>query len=128
MSTPKTRRERPFPVPPQTVVNIGQCACCKGRVQVRINVAGKAYYNCGNFDESGNSCGFQVRWGAVKSQGIRAAYHKREGLDPKPLAAANVNGPPSNVSPVSEPEAANDNAAPVTKRTGSGGALEQFGY
>jgi hypothetical protein len=128
----KQRRDRPFPVAPQTVVQLKKCACCNGDVQVRINVAGKAYYNCQNFDlKTGASCGFQVRWGAAKSEAIRAEYHRREGIAPAPMVAANTNAAPSAAprsdTPVNKPEAANIDAAPVSKRK-SGGALDEYGY
>ncbi|WP_321363550.1 zinc ribbon domain-containing protein [uncultured Celeribacter sp.] len=127
----KQRRPRPFPLPQGTVVRIDKCACCGGRVQVKINVSGKAYYNCGNFDAQGQSCGFGVRWGAVKSEAIRADYHRREGIAPAPMVAANTNAAPSAAprsdTPVNKPETANDDRAPVTKRK-AGDTLNDYGY
>ena len=107
MNAEKQRRARPWPVDPQTVIGHKDCPECKGRVQVKINAAQKAYFNCPHADEWGTSCGFQVRWGAAKSEKMRRAYV--EGRDgPKPAATANVNAAP----------VANKNTAPrpnVTK-------------
>jgi hypothetical protein len=128
----KQRRPRPFPIPQGTVVRIDKCACCGGRVQVKINVSGKAYYNCGNFDPQGQSCGFGVRWGAVKSEAIRADYYRREKIAPAPMVAANIDAapsaPPRSDTHVKTPEAANTDAAPVSKRKTTGGALDDYGY
>lgn len=110
----KKRRARPFEVAPQTIVKIGNCAECGGRVQVKINAAQKAYYNCPHADDMGNPCGYQVRVGAAKSEAIRRAYvEKRDGV--KPTVTANINAAPKPNVTKRDETAANTDAAPEKK-------------
>lgn len=89
----KERRPRPWQIDPGTVIGTKECPQCKGTVQMKINAAQKVYHNCPHGDSQGNSCGYQVRFGAWDSEKMRKRYiEARDG--PQKTLTANENRAP----------------------------------
>lgn len=88
---------------------VSSCPCCGGRVVIKANKNGNAYFNCNNSDgESGHNCAHREQWGQKVSAELRQMFHDNGGkrsvvkLPLRPGKVVQFN-----------PQAANENRAPV---------------
>jgi len=65
----------------QTVIARHKCPDCGGKVFVKVNKNGNAYFNCTHeIEKTGNKCAGQRRYGRDISQSLKQRFFDNEGV------------------------------------------------
>lgn len=63
------------------VVAVGNCDCCGGKVQVKIDKRGLAYFICPGFYDDGEKCGHRAWMSGRESRRLIEAWAKRKAAE-----------------------------------------------
>ena len=63
-------------LPPGTIIGNWTCPCCKGKVKVKVNKNGMAYYYCNGGLPSNDPCSHHQKWGRAASDAMVEMYLK----------------------------------------------------